>query len=178
MEMCFNYQDVGRSCSLLNNSDGQLRIFGICSADLPSFTAWNTKPRETQFCSESRKIANISQRVYSVNMDQIELALEALRSAKPGEKPNISLVARTYGVDRSSLSRHFRGVSGSKEAQYNSQRLLSKQQSRALIKWINELTERGLPPTNQMLVNFTVRYPVKSSERIGLHAGLRLIRIR
>ena len=87
-------------------------------------------------------------------MDQYELALRALRSLKPGETPNIALVARTYGVDRSQLSRRFRGVSGSKEAQYNSQRLLTKEQSRTRIKWINQLTERGLPPTNAMLENF------------------------
>uniref|UniRef100_A0A093Y585 Jerky protein like-like n=1 Tax=Talaromyces marneffei PM1 TaxID=1077442 RepID=A0A093Y585_TALMA len=87
-------------------------------------------------------------------MGQYELALEALRSLKPGEKLNISLVARTYGVDPSNLSKRFRGVTGSKEAQYNNQRLLSKEQSRALIKWINQLTERGLPPTNSMLENF------------------------
>jgi hypothetical protein len=87
-------------------------------------------------------------------MDQYELALEALRSLKPGETPNISLVARTFGVDRSSLSRRFRGISGSKEAQYDNQRLLNNAQSKALIKWINQLTERGLPPTNAMLENF------------------------
>ncbi|KAL3707621.1 hypothetical protein TMatcc_005602 [Talaromyces marneffei ATCC 18224] len=87
-------------------------------------------------------------------MASYELALEALRSLKPDEKPNISLVARTYGVNQLNLSKRFRGVTGSKEAQYNNQRLLSKQQSRTLIKWINQLTERGLPPTNSMLENF------------------------
>uniref|UniRef100_A0A093VGD5 Jerky protein like-like n=1 Tax=Talaromyces marneffei PM1 TaxID=1077442 RepID=A0A093VGD5_TALMA len=70
-------------------------------------------------------------------MGQYELALEALHSLKPGEKPN-----------------RFRGSTGSTEAQYNNQRLLSKEQSRALIKWINQLTKRGLPPTNSMLENF------------------------
>jgi hypothetical protein len=88
-------------------------------------------------------------------MDQYELTLGALHSLKPGEKPNISLVARTYSVNHSSLSRRFHGISGSKEAQYNKQQLLSKEQSRALIKWINQLTKRGLPPTNSMLENFT-----------------------
>lgn len=87
-------------------------------------------------------------------MASIELALAALRSADPGEKPNISLVARTYGVNQPTLSKRFRGVTGSKEEQYNKQRLLNDAQSRALIKWINQLTERGLPPTNSMLVNF------------------------
>jgi AraC-like DNA-binding protein len=87
-------------------------------------------------------------------MASMELALAALRSADPGEKPNISLVARTYGVSQSGLSKRFRGVTGSKAEQYNNQRILNNMQSSALIKWINQLTERGLPPTNAMLENF------------------------
>jgi Tc5 transposase DNA-binding domain len=51
-------------------------------------------------------------------------------------------------VDPSNFSKPFRGVTGSKKAQYNNQKIL------ALIKWINQLTERGLPPTNSMLANF------------------------
>ena len=84
----------------------------------------------------------------------MELALAALRSADPGEKPNISLVARTYGVSQSGLYKRFHGITGSKEEHYNTQRILTTSQSKALIKWINQLTERGLPPTNSMLANF------------------------
>jgi hypothetical protein len=87
-------------------------------------------------------------------MASMELALAALRSAEAGEKPNISLVARTYGVSQSALSKRFQGVTGSKEDHYNNQRLLNNIQSKALIQWINQLTERGLPPTNAMLENF------------------------
>ncbi|EED12682.1 pogo transposable element, putative [Talaromyces stipitatus ATCC 10500] len=87
-------------------------------------------------------------------MASMELALAALHSADPGEKPNISLVARTYGVSQSGLYKRFHGVTGSKEEQYDKQRILTTTQSRALIKWINQLTERGLPPTNSMLANF------------------------
>jgi hypothetical protein len=87
-------------------------------------------------------------------MASYELALEALRSLKPGENRNISLVARTYGLSQSNLSKRFRAVTGSEEAQYNNQRLLSTEQSRELINWIKRLTERGLPPTNSMLENF------------------------
>ncbi|EED13953.1 conserved hypothetical protein [Talaromyces stipitatus ATCC 10500] len=43
---------------------------------------------------------------------------------------------------------------GPKEAQYNNQRLLNEGQSQALIRWINHLTEKGLPLTNSMLANF------------------------
>jgi hypothetical protein len=101
-----------------------------------------------------RKIANISNREISTNMASMELALAALRSADPGEKPNIILVARTYGVSQSGLYKRFYGVTGSKEDQYDKQRILTTTQSRALIKWINQLTDRGLPTTNSMLANF------------------------
>ena len=66
-------------------------------------------------------------------MDQYELVLEALRSLKPGEKPNISLVVRIYGVNQLNLSRCFHGITDSKEAQYNNQQLLSKEQLKVLI---------------------------------------------
>ncbi|EED16273.1 eukaryotic translation initiation factor 2C, putative [Talaromyces stipitatus ATCC 10500] len=70
------------------------------------------------------------------------------------EKVNVALVARTYGVDPSNLRKRLRKVTGPKEAQYDNQRLLSGGQSQALIRWINHLTEKGLPPTNSMLANF------------------------
>ncbi|EED15568.1 pogo transposable element, putative [Talaromyces stipitatus ATCC 10500] len=78
-------------------------------------------------------------------MDKYELALEPLHSLKPEEKRNVALIARTYGVDPSNLRKHFRKVTGPKEAQYNNQRLLNEGQSQALIRWIKHLTEKGLP---------------------------------
>ena len=45
-------------------------------------------------------------------MDPMELALESLKSLKPGEKPNYAQVAREYGIKRSMLSRRYRGVRG------------------------------------------------------------------
>lgn len=86
-------------------------------------------------------------------MAPIDLALEELRSLNPGENINITKVAKKYGVQRSTLSRRFNGVSGPKEAQYNNQRFLNSQQSDTLIKWVNMLTERGLPPTRQTIAN-------------------------
>ena len=67
-------------------------------------------------------------------MASMELALAALRSADPGEKSNISLVARTYGVSQSGLYKRFHGITGSKEEHYNTQRILTTSQSKALIK--------------------------------------------
>jgi hypothetical protein len=132
----------------------KMTIASVSSLAIPYFTASCLDPHHARILSNTRKITYISNRVKSLNIDSYELALEALHSTEPGEKPNISLVARTYGVDPSNLSKRYRGVTGSKEAHYNNRRLLNEAQSRILIKWINGLTERGLPPTNAMLENF------------------------
>lgn len=67
-------------------------------------------------------------------MDSIEAALAEIESLGPGEKVNYSKIARKYGVDRSTLSRHHRGVQGSREDQYENQRILNDQQAKELIK--------------------------------------------
>ena len=87
-------------------------------------------------------------------MASIELALEELRSLGPGEKINIAKIAQKFGVDRSNLSRRFRGIRGLKEAQYKNKQLLNNQQLKELIKWINQLTAYGLLSTTSMLCNF------------------------
>ena len=87
-------------------------------------------------------------------MAPIDEALEHLESLQPGEKPNYQRVAKLYHCDRSTLSRRHRGVMGSKAAQYQQQRLLNDQQEKTLVKYIDELCGRGLPPSRQMIRNF------------------------
>lgn len=58
-------------------------------------------------------------------MASIEAALASLDSLKPGEKPNFTKLAREYGCNRSTLSKRFRGVQGTREEQYENQRLLN-----------------------------------------------------
>lgn len=87
-------------------------------------------------------------------MGDIEAALAALESLRPGERVNYTKIAEVYDVDRTTLSKRHRGVQQSRGAQYESQRILNNQQSAQLTKWINNLTERGLPPFNEMLRNF------------------------
>jgi hypothetical protein len=77
-------------------------------------------------------------------MDSIEAAIADLRLQ---DRPNISATARKHKVDRSKLSRRWNGVTQKDDA-YDNQRLLSTAQSTALIKYINDLTERGLSPTH------------------------------
>ncbi|KAF1961809.1 hypothetical protein CC80DRAFT_354622, partial [Byssothecium circinans] len=86
-------------------------------------------------------------------MDPIEEALTALKSLELGEKVNISQTAKKYGVERSTLSRRWRGVQGSRAAQYENQRLLNDRQEQELVRYVDRLCERGLPPTRSMLRN-------------------------
>ena len=83
-------------------------------------------------------------------MDSIEAALADLRLQ---DKPNVSATADKHKVERSTLSRRWNKVTRSREDGYDSMRFLSTIQSKALIKYINDLTERGLPPTVQMVRN-------------------------
>jgi hypothetical protein len=87
-------------------------------------------------------------------MDSIEVALADIESLRPGEKINYTKIAKKHGVDQSTLSRRHRGIQGSHQHQYENQRILNNQQSKELIKWIKNLTERGLPPSCSMLQNF------------------------
>jgi transcriptional regulator with XRE-family HTH domain len=64
-------------------------------------------------------------------------------------------VADKYGVDRSTLGRRWRGVTRSKEEGYASQQALSPQQEIELVQYIERLTKRGLPPTREMIRNFS-----------------------
>ncbi|KAF2498950.1 hypothetical protein BU16DRAFT_309886 [Lophium mytilinum] len=83
-------------------------------------------------------------------MDQFEAAFAELDLM---EKKNFTAVSAKYGIERSTLSKRYQGKTGSKADGYNSQKLLSPGKTKALIKYINDLSERGLPPTHQMVRN-------------------------
>ena len=87
-------------------------------------------------------------------MGSIEAALEALESLTIGEKVNYTQIAKKYGVNRTRLSKRHRGVQGSRADQYDNARLLNTTQETELIKYIEGLCVRGLPPSKQMIRNF------------------------
>ena len=105
-------------------------------------------------------------------MGSIEAALADLSLLEPGEKVNYTAIADKHGVNRSTLSRRHRGVQGTRESQYDDQRLLNNQQSKTLIQWINELTKRGLPPSNEMLNNFAKEICGKEPGKMWSHQWL------
>jgi AraC-like DNA-binding protein len=83
--------------------------------------------------------------------DRIAKAIDDLESQN---RPNIAATAKKWKIDRSTLSRRFRGKTGSKEeATSCSRKKLSTTQEEALIAHINRLSDRGLPPTPQIVKN-------------------------
>ena len=84
-------------------------------------------------------------------MDSIDKALQPLQLQ---DKPNISATAREYGLDRSTLSKRFTGGAQSHQTKCQNQGLLSPAQEKTLVQYINKLTDRGIPPTPAMILNF------------------------
>ena len=84
-------------------------------------------------------------------MEPIEAALESL---KLQDVINLSATARQFNVDRSTLSRRWNKVTNPASMQHLKQQLLTPEQERELVKYINKLTERGILPTPSMVRNF------------------------
>ncbi|KAF2827131.1 hypothetical protein CC86DRAFT_266837, partial [Ophiobolus disseminans] len=87
-------------------------------------------------------------------MAPIDDAIADLESQEPGERSTLKAIAEKYGVNRSTLGRRWRGVTSSKQDGYAAQQKLSPQQEQALVRYVGDLTARGLPPTRAMIRNF------------------------
>ncbi len=78
----------------------------------------------------------------------------ALNYADLQTQPNYSAIARKFGCDRSALSKRHRGKTTSKSVMISEvRRSLTDCQEEVLITQINKLTDRGIPPTSQMVHN-------------------------
>ena len=83
--------------------------------------------------------------------DRIQAAIADLESQ---DRPNIAATARKYGVARETLSKRFRGKTGSnRDATSYDRKQLTDTQEETLIAYINKLNDRGFPPTPQILKN-------------------------
>jgi hypothetical protein len=87
-------------------------------------------------------------------MAPIDEAIEDLKSREPGEKFTLKEIADKHGVNRSTLGRRCRGITGSKEEGYKQQQALSSEQELELVRYIEKLSKRSLPPTREMVRNF------------------------
>jgi len=62
-----------------------------------------------------------------------------------------------YKINRFTLSRRWNKVTRSREESYDLMQFLNTIQLKALIKYINDLTERGLPPMVAMVENIAAK---------------------
>ncbi|PVH98913.1 hypothetical protein DM02DRAFT_478721, partial [Periconia macrospinosa] len=87
-------------------------------------------------------------------MPPIVDALAYINTFEAGEHPPYSEIARKYGVARTTLARRHKGQTVSRTTCIENQYNLSQQQEKSLIKYIQLLTERRLPPTRSMIKNY------------------------
>ena len=85
-------------------------------------------------------------------MEALEAALASLELS---DSINYAQTAREYGVDPTTLRRRHKGKQVSRhQAAFESKSLLTETQEQVLISHIKRLSERGIPPTPQMVRNF------------------------
>ena len=83
---------------------------------------------------------------------QLTLALAELANQR---LPNFRGTARAFNVDRTTLQRRFEGTQRSiAESRSETHQRLTNGQEEVLINYINQLTERSMPPTSQLVKNF------------------------
>jgi hypothetical protein len=87
-------------------------------------------------------------------MDPIEAALAAIESLEPGEKLVYAQIAKKFGVEPTTLARRHKGASTSRNTKAQNQQALHPQQEAELVRYLERLHRRGLPPTRAMIQNF------------------------
>jgi len=88
------------------------------------------------------------------NMDHNARIQAAITDLESQSRRNIAATAKKWGIARETLSKRFRGETGSnQDATSYARRQLTDTQEETLIKYINKLSDRGLPPTPQIVKN-------------------------
>jgi hypothetical protein len=86
-------------------------------------------------------------------MAAIDNAIAAIELREPREHFSYRAIATQFGVDCTTLSQRHRGCQTSQEAQRTQQQKLNPQQEEELVRYIEDLTKRALPPTREMIQN-------------------------
>jgi hypothetical protein len=80
---------------------------------------------------------------------------------------NYSATARKWGVSRQTLAKRYKGETGTvQEANSYVRQKLTNAQEEVLITHVNRLTERGLPPTPQIVRNIAEEV---AKTKLGVH---------
>jgi len=82
-------------------------------------------------------------------MDPIQEAIEALNSREEGTDFSYREIAKRFKVSRATLARRHQGLCSDRAGGNQKHQNLSPQQERELVKYIEALTKRGLPPTRE-----------------------------
>src|SRR3954468_21093073 len=99
-------------------------------------------------------------------MVPISHSIAEIESLKPGEQFSYTKIAKKYGVVRSTLTRRHQAVTQPRADKAINQQKLNPQQEQELVKYIEGLTARHLPPTREMIRNFALaiaKEPVSES---------------
>jgi hypothetical protein len=86
--------------------------------------------------------------------DPILDAITAIDLAEPREQLSYHAAAEISNVGQETLRRRHQGLELTCTGAANNKQNLSPQQELELVRYINELTEQGLPPTRTMIQNF------------------------
>jgi hypothetical protein len=88
-------------------------------------------------------------------MTNEEAMKKALAELESSSKPNYTEIAEKYKIGRHALSRRHQGQTTSRRDFFSNHRqCLTDIQEELLVDQINRLTDRGIPPTSQMVKNF------------------------
>jgi AraC-like DNA-binding protein len=91
---------------------------------------------------------------YTNRMDHNARIATAITELESQNRPNIAATARKWKIARETLSKRFRGTTGSnQDATSYSRKRLTDIQEETLIAYINKSNDRGFPPTPQILKN-------------------------
>jgi Tc5 transposase DNA-binding domain len=90
----------------------------------------------------------------SNNMDHDARIRAAIADLESQDRINYKVTAIKWGLKRTTLARRHRGETGSKqEANSYARQKLTDTQEKTLIRHINKLSDRGFPPTPQIVKN-------------------------
>jgi hypothetical protein len=110
--------------------------------------------------------ATFSQHHSTTTMTGITEALAECDSIPSGDKIPWQEIADKHGVVRSTLTRRHRRETRSRKEVLTSQRNLQPQQQAELVKYIERLTDRKLPPTREIVQSYAsdiAAHPVSES---------------
>jgi hypothetical protein len=126
---------------------------GAARASLP--LPWGSSQRSPRLNDHpAPNTAKPSTQHKSTNMDPIQEAIADLESQEPGKQLSYSKLAAKWKVNRVTLTRRHKGIQGTRKEEGINRRKISPQQEAGLVEYIIGLTERGFPPTRNMIKNF------------------------